>query len=131
MQLPKKACNYPGCGRLVSSGSKCSEHKRTHASKHSEMYTTPQYRQAAKTNLQSHPWCCDPLDRHRHTIAYRMNPGQPVPATVLGHRIAHKGDERLFWDQSNWIPLCKPCNSAMCVEREGGFGNVIPKTGLF
>jgi 5-methylcytosine-specific restriction protein A len=28
-------------------------------------------------------------------------------ATVVDHIIPHKGDKRLFWDPSNWQPLCK------------------------
>jgi 5-methylcytosine-specific restriction enzyme A len=31
-----------------------------------------------------------------------------VSATVVDHIIPHRGDLTLFWDQSNWQPLCKP-----------------------
>lgn len=27
-------------------------------------------------------------------------------ASVLDHRIPHRGDKRLFWDRDNWDPLC-------------------------
>ena len=30
-----------------------------------------------------------------------------VPARVVDHKVPHKGDERLFWDRSNWQALCK------------------------
>ncbi len=43
-------------------------------------------------------------------------------ANAVDHRIPHQGDERLFWDRSNWQPSCVPCNSRKCVEQEGGFG---------
>lgn len=44
-----------------------------------------------------------------------------APATLVDHRIAHKGDQRLFWDVANWQPSCKPCNSRKNVRSEGGF----------
>jgi 5-methylcytosine-specific restriction protein A len=32
------------------------------------------------------------------------------PATVLDHITRHRGNARLFWDQSNWQPLCARCH---------------------
>lgn len=29
------------------------------------------------------------------------------PATVVDHITPHRGDEALFWDESNWQSLCK------------------------
>jgi 5-methylcytosine-specific restriction enzyme A len=34
--------------------------------------------------------------------------GKVEPATVVNHRIPHRGDQRLFWDRTNWEPACKP-----------------------
>lgn len=31
-------------------------------------------------------------------------------ANVVDHKTPHKGDEALFWDQTNWQPCCKPCH---------------------
>jgi 5-methylcytosine-specific restriction enzyme A len=45
-------------------------------------------------------------------------------ANMVNHRIAHKGDMKLFWNRSNWQPFNNRCNSRVCAEREGGFGNV-------
>ena len=28
-------------------------------------------------------------------------------ATVVNHKVAHRGDQRLFWDRSNWESLCR------------------------
>jgi len=47
------------------------------------------------------------------------------PAEMVDHRIAHKGDARLFWDRSNWQPMTRACNSRKAVREEGGFGNPI------
>jgi 5-methylcytosine-specific restriction enzyme A len=37
--------------------------------------------------------------------------GRTVPANVVDHRIPHRGDDDLFWDESNWQPLCAPCHN--------------------
>ncbi|MFY8385442.1 HNH endonuclease signature motif containing protein [Pseudomonas aeruginosa] len=42
--------------------------------------------------------------------------GDVVEATEVDHIIAHRGDQALFWDESNWQPLCKRCHSAKTQE---------------
>ena len=32
-------------------------------------------------------------------------------ADVVDHIIPHRGDHELFWDQTNWQPLCYSCHS--------------------
>ncbi|QDC05039.1 HNH endonuclease [Pseudomonas sp. SWI7] len=39
--------------------------------------------------------------------------GRVTAASVVDHVIAHRGDMTLFWDQSNWQPLCKPCHDSV------------------
>lgn len=34
--------------------------------------------------------------------------GRVTAAAVVDHRIPHRGDPVLFWDESNWSALCKP-----------------------
>ncbi len=34
--------------------------------------------------------------------------GRGSPATVVDHRVPHRGDMVIFWDKSNWQPLCRP-----------------------
>lgn len=37
----------------------------------------------------------------------------PVPyASVVDHRVAHRGDMGLFWDRSNWQSMCAPHHSS-------------------
>lgn len=31
-------------------------------------------------------------------------------ANSVDHIVPHKGDEKLFWDQGNWQPLCLDCH---------------------
>ena len=33
--------------------------------------------------------------------------GHITMATVVDHIIPHRGDQKLFWDRSNWQPLCE------------------------
>ena len=33
--------------------------------------------------------------------------GKITEAIVVDHIIPHRGDVKLFWDQSNWQPLCE------------------------
>ena len=46
-------------------------------------------------------------------------------ADMVDHRIAHKGDRRLFWDRANWQPMNRRCNSRKAARQEGGFGNPV------
>ena len=40
---------------------------------------------------------------------------------VVDHVVPHRGDQRLFWDERNWAPACKPCHDAKTA-REGRWG---------
>ena len=33
------------------------------------------------------------------------------PATEVDHRVPHRGDPALFWDQANWQPLTRECHA--------------------
>ena len=47
--------------------------------------------------------------------------GRVVRATVVDHVVPHRGDQVLFWDETNWAPACKPCHDAKTA-REGRWG---------
>ncbi len=36
-----------------------------------------------------------------------------VPVRVVDHIVPHKGDEYLFWQRSNWQPLCGWCHDVL------------------
>jgi 5-methylcytosine-specific restriction protein A len=42
-------------------------------------------------------------------------------ASLVDHKTPHRGVQRLFWDRSNWQPLCTPCHSGrkQSIERSG------------
>ena len=58
-----------------------------------------QWRKARLRFLHSHPLC---------ELCKRQ--GKLVEATVVDHIVPHRGDKKLFWDESNWQALCKPCH---------------------
>ena len=47
--------------------------------------------------LREHPLC-----------AACQREGRTVRAEVVDHVIPHRGDQTLFWDRTNWGPLCRP-----------------------
>jgi len=59
------------------------------------------WQKARATWLRRHPLCADHQER-----------GHIVPATVVDHIVPHRGDSKLFWDQSNWQSLCKTCHDS-------------------
>jgi len=61
--------------------------------------------------LRAHPLC-----------TYCQGDGRVTPATVVDHIIPHKGDQDLFWDESNWQPLCAPCHDQRKKREEVGAG---------
>jgi 5-methylcytosine-specific restriction protein A len=119
---PKRPCNYPGCPELVEYGY-CDRHRpqreRTerYAEYERERGTAAQrgynaaWRRARLAFLREHPWCvmCEQEGRLR-------------PAEVVDHIVPHKGDWRLFWDQSNWQALCKHHHDSKTAREDGGFG---------
>jgi 5-methylcytosine-specific restriction endonuclease McrA len=51
-------------------------------------------------------------------------------AMAVDHITAHKGDQRLFWDQNNWQPLCGPHhNATKQSEERKGFSNEVGLDG--
>lgn len=97
---PKVPCRHPGCPELVPSGTKyCEKHKSLHPeevrSASGRGYGS-RWQKDRKAFLQVHPLCVE-----------CMKEGKYVKATVVDHIIPHRGDEKLFWDRSNWQPLCK------------------------
>ncbi len=100
---PKVPCKHPGCSALVPSGTKyCDRHKAQHPeavrSAASRGYGNA-WQRVSKQFLQAHPLCEECMKHDKYT-----------KATVVDHVVPHRGDERLFWDQSNWRALCKHCH---------------------
>jgi len=101
---PPRLC---GCGRIVKAGERCTcqrlatrernkRFERTRPSARERGYDS-RWDKARAGFLAKHPRCA--------------RPGCNEPATVVDHIIPHRGDTKLFWDRSNWQPLCVSCHS--------------------
>jgi 5-methylcytosine-specific restriction endonuclease McrA len=51
---------------------------------------------------------------------YCQREGRVTAASVVDHITPHHGDQALFWRQSNWQPLCKPCHDSVKQREEAG-----------
>ncbi len=57
-------------------------------------------RRLARAWLDEHPMCCECLNNGCSTVA-----------SVVDHVVPHRGNDRLFWDRSNWQSLCVSCHN--------------------
>ena len=96
---PKRPCRHPGCPSL-SDEVYCVVHRLLYAreSAANRGYDA-RWRAARKRYLKRYPLCIE-----------CQRKGKFTPATVVDHILPHRGDEDLFWDESNWQPLCKHCH---------------------
>ena len=66
------------------------------------------WQKARERFLSANPLCC-----------YCQRKGLITSASVVDHIEPHRGNESLFWDESNWQPLCKPCHDVTKAREEG------------
>lgn len=100
---PDIPCKHPGCSELVPYGTMYCE---VHISKHKhDVKTTKEkgynsrWRKERNRYLKKHPLCVRCLAEQKL-----------IKATVVDHKIPHRGDQVLFWDENNWQALCKACH---------------------
>lgn len=67
------------------------------------------WQKARETFLKSHQLC-----------AICMKLGKLTDACIVDHIKPHKGDMSLFWDKTNWQPLCQPCHDSRKKTQEMG-----------
>src|SRR3546814_2674479 len=72
------------------------EHEGRRGSARERGYTRT-WEKARLVHLREHPLC-----------AMCARDGRTTAATVVDHVVPHRGDDRLFWDRTNWQSLCKP-----------------------
>lgn len=63
--------------------------------------------------LRQHPLC-----------AMCQEDGHLTPASVVDHIKPHRGDLALFWDESNWQPLCATHHNSTKQREERGAGPI-------
>lgn len=69
------------------------------------------WQKARKAYLAKHPLC-----------VLCMAAGRTTASDTVDHRIPHRGDVTLFWDETNWQALCAPCHSSTKQREEGQEG---------
>lgn len=115
---PKHPCAVNSCCELVPAGQRyCEKHRAKHgadrlgAAGRGYGY---KWQKASRKFLEAHPLCIRCMERGVYT-----------KATVVDHIVPHRGDMELFWDRSNWQPLCKQCHDRKTatedMEREYSF----------
>ena len=110
-------CVVAGCEDVaLPGGNRCADHaaehkarlaasraaarRSEHATAHRALYADPRWRRASAAFLRRNKWCADCGSLGVHELA-----------TDVDHVEPHKGDRALFWDRSNWQPLCHRCHS--------------------
>lgn len=121
----KKFCLHKGCKELVDiSVGRCELHsndiqiQRQQYNKDrpewTKLYKTKRWRDARLRYLNQHPLCeCDECKQNNRVL----------PATIIDHKIPHKGNYDLFWDEDNWQAMAKRCHDRKTAKEDGGFGN--------
>lgn len=137
MAKPSRPCPTPHCANLQP----CSAHPRkpfANAQRSSTLYNTLRWKHESRAFLQANPYCVARLTvlpvrraltpseaeqiRVRFQREYAEHPNKMIeleesglcgaPATVVDHRIPHRGNAAAFWNRGNWAALCKPHHQA-------------------
>lgn len=99
---------------MVSAGGRCDKHRKqseqARGTAHERGYTSA-WAKARAAYLSAHPLC----------VVHRAQ-GALVAATVVDHKVPHRGDKTLFWASGNWQALCKSCHDRKTATEDGGFG---------
>lgn len=114
---PAKPCSYPNCPELTH-GRYCEKHQKEIDKSYNQncrpygyLYNTSRWRKLRKQFLHEHPLCVE-----------CKGEGIISPSEVVDHVKPHEGDERLFWDESNWQALCKCCHDKKTARVDGRWG---------
>lgn len=116
----RRPCTHPGCSALVDPPARrCPAHTKQErvevdirrGSAASRGYDS-RWRSARAAYLSHHPLC-----------ALCRAEGRYTPASDVDHIRPHRGNDDLFWDQSNWQPLCHKCHSQKTAREDGRWGD--------
>lgn len=116
-----RPCTHPGCPVLVRDGSgRCAKHVRAEAKQldrqrgsANERGYTYAWQRARESFLRDHPLCqCQDCDEGRVRV---------TAATVVDHKIPHRGNMTLFWDRANWQSMSKVCHDRKTATMDSGF----------
>lgn len=110
-----RPCNHPGCREYQTAKGYCAAHQKDRRQYDERRGTAAQrgynaeWRRARAEYLRRNPLCVCCLEQNRVT-----------PSTVVDHIKPHKGNMKLFWDQTNWQALCKTCHDRKTMTEDMG-----------
>jgi 5-methylcytosine-specific restriction protein A len=111
-----KPCAHAGCGALVPIGRRhCQVHKRERfkgmqrSTDGSSVAYDSKWNKARSSFLKNNPVCAE-----------CARSGLRVAATTVDHVVPHRGSHELFWDMSNWEPLCSRCHNSKTAREIAG-----------
>ena len=115
---PARPCAV--CGALTNNKERyCDAHLKQRQQQTDERRGTPtergydsRWQKARLLYLSEHPLCVMCLAHDTVTAG-----------TTVDHVIPHKGNQELFWNESNWQTLCTSCHSKKTATTDGAFGN--------
>ncbi len=88
--------------------------------KHDRLYDGVRWRRVAKMFLDQNPLCAPCLKANLET-----------PATIVHHKVEHKGDEALFWTWNNLESVCPSCHSGhIRVSEHVGYSQAADSLGI-
>lgn len=115
---PTRPCPQPRCPELQP----CPRHERkpfaTARRTGVSLYRTAEWRRESKAFLAANPSCVETVtSAHPPNVDGGVALGLMVAscgnsATVVDHRIPHRGNEGAFWERGNWQALCRRCHQA-------------------
>jgi 5-methylcytosine-specific restriction protein A len=108
--MKKTICNYPGCAELIEPNETyCDIHKKEKKETISTpfksavrfnglLYNTARWRKLRREILNKHPYCSE------------CGIGKNETILEVHHIIAPRGNEDLFFDETNLVSVCPVCH---------------------
>lgn len=116
VRKPLRPCNHAGCTTLTDDRL-CDTHKREYRREQdrwrgsaSERGYTHQWHKARNRYLRDNPLC-----------VHCKEDGIINEANVVDHIVPHKGNNELFWDESNWQSLCTRHHNIKTAKEDSNF----------
>ena len=104
------------CGKIVAHGVQCECQKAATRARNARHDSQRPSARARGYNSEWRKARAEYLSRHPHCAMT----GCGKPATLVDHITPHKGNDRLFWDRTNWQSLCISCHSRVKQRQEQG-----------
>ncbi len=119
--MPTTLCSHAGCNASTGTNGVCKLHKPK--PKHQKATQIKQAEPAKLKRIDNRPSSAQRgYDARWRSARELFLANEPLcrncmlqniitGADVVDHIIPHRGDQELFWDQTNWQPLCYSCHS--------------------